>query len=679
MSDREFLCNPLYYVEVMRHKYAETLVEWCCIELSHILDFSGTDSLGQVLMGNVDVKQGKTIIRKFTRHRKKDKAAIQPQLAVFGSPLSEEGYCQVRQLIEYLKDNVHVEGLFRIPGNSHRQQRLKDLLNQRRAVDLQSSEFTPHDVACVLKSFLSELPEPLLTDRHYGAHVQAADLTYKLEVLPHHTPEMLGRIRATRTTSQVKALRYLFLMLQPCTYKLLREVLELLNTVAENEESNKMNASSLGILFAPHVLWPRFLTTNDLRDQSYINKLNYAVEFMISYFNSIFKVPESMLKKCEVFVKNGGVLPDDQDERMDCQDSAKSDDELESDRRLPISRPGHAVVKVQESKNCTEEALAQLYADVQAMPDSSKKRRLMKQFAHNSYMPGTPTKVRDDAVQMLRSSERPRKHRRSRSAGEVLVKGLGTPFSSRKKRLAPNPPPQKVMLQSSSVDDQDGEIETERRMNNLNSSGRRRANTGGSLGEDLKTSMDLNIPTPAPRNLGFQRQDSSVPNRPRASLRVRKPHSSKSERPDRPTTAPPSRPVLQAQSQNITPTRKAPTAPPKKYSPFIAPPRSHSSPIEMDGNTPSRERQPRKIIPPPLDHSSPKDNDHLSRHHRSRQTPIPAPRTNTPPVASVPRKRKSDGSPVDSPMVVDSQPWSGRRPVAKPRIADRKQAFQTAV
>eukprot|EP00057_Strongylocentrotus_purpuratus_P012068 XP_011666542.1 PREDICTED: rho GTPase-activating protein 19-like [Strongylocentrotus purpuratus] len=224
---------------------------------------------------------------------------------------------------------------------------------------------------------------------------------------------MLGRLRATRTTSQVGALRYLFLMLQPCTYKLLRDVMELLHTVAANEETNKMNASSLGILFAPHVLWPRFLTTNDLRDQSYINKLNYAVEFMISYTTSIFK----------------------------------SDDELDCVRRLPISQPETGSVTTHSTRDFTQDALAQLYADVQSMPESSKKRKLMKQFVQSSYLPGTPTKVREDAVQMTKSQERSRKHhRRSRSAGDVLVKQLSTPFSSRKKRLAPNPPPQKFLL-----------------------------------------------------------------------------------------------------------------------------------------------------------------------------------------------------------------------------------------
>lgn len=684
MSEREVLCNPLYYVEVMRHKYAETLVEWCCIELSHILDFSGTDGLGQILMGNVDIRQGKTIIRKFTRHKKK--ANFQPQLAIFGTALSEEGYCQARQLIDFLKDYVHVEGLFRIPGNSHRQQRLKDLLNQGRTVNLEESEFTPHDAACVLKSFLSELPEPLLTDKHYGAHLQAADLTYKMEILPHHTPEMLGRLRAMRTTSQVSALRYLFLMLQPCAYKLLRDVMELLHTVAQNEASNKMNASSLGILFAPHVLWPRFLTTNDLKDQTYINKLNYAVEFMISYFTSIFKVPEAMLKKCEVFVKNGGRMPEDEVEKVDHHRRAQSDDELECDRKLPIGRPEQATVSTHNTRNYTEEALAQLYIDVQSMPESAKKRKLMKQFVQSSYLPGTPTKVRDDAVQMTRSQDRSRKHhRRSRSAGDMIMRQLGTPFSSRKKRLAPNPPPQKILASSCSDPDKEFQDGLRHTMNDLNGAAGRSVNTQrSSMRRSQRSPKEMNIPTPAPRTTpGSHRATPTPMGSHRASQRPRHPPPSQPRPADinTGTTSSSRRPVLKPHSDNnITPTRKAPTAPPKKYSPYIPQPRSHSSPKDMDWNTATEKR----VLAPPRSHSSPKEfvRGMATRQSQTRQTPIPAPRTSTPPVtgSKAPRKRRSDGTPVDSPMVVgDCHQGSAHRPVAKPRIADKRQTLQTAV
>lgn len=74
---------------------------------------------------------------------------------------------------------INHEGLFRIPGNSGRQQKLKNRINSREVIDLDSDEFTTNDIACVLKTFLGDLPEPLLTDRQYHAHVEAAGNSYK--------------------------------------------------------------------------------------------------------------------------------------------------------------------------------------------------------------------------------------------------------------------------------------------------------------------------------------------------------------------------------------------------------------------------------------------------------------------------------------------------------------------
>lgn len=61
-----------------------------------------------------------------------------------------------------------------MPGNSVRQQALRELLNSGADVDLQGGDFHPNDVASLLKSFLGELPEPLLTHRHFTAHLKIA-------------------------------------------------------------------------------------------------------------------------------------------------------------------------------------------------------------------------------------------------------------------------------------------------------------------------------------------------------------------------------------------------------------------------------------------------------------------------------------------------------------------------
>lgn len=61
-----------------------------------------------------------------------------------------------------------------MPGNSIRQQALRELLNSGADVDLDTGDYHPHDVATLLKAFLGELPEPLLTHRHYHAHLKIA-------------------------------------------------------------------------------------------------------------------------------------------------------------------------------------------------------------------------------------------------------------------------------------------------------------------------------------------------------------------------------------------------------------------------------------------------------------------------------------------------------------------------
>jgi len=64
------------------------------------------------------------------------------------------------------------EGIFRRNGSITRQQELKALLNQGQTLDLYNGQFTVHDCATVLKSFLAEQPEPIMTEAFYPAYCQ---------------------------------------------------------------------------------------------------------------------------------------------------------------------------------------------------------------------------------------------------------------------------------------------------------------------------------------------------------------------------------------------------------------------------------------------------------------------------------------------------------------------------
>jgi len=70
--------------------------------------------------------------------------------------------------------DVKQEGLFRKAGNVDRQRVLCDHLN---GVNVQLNlhkEFTVHDCATVLKTFLGDMPEPLLVEKYCTAYRQVA-------------------------------------------------------------------------------------------------------------------------------------------------------------------------------------------------------------------------------------------------------------------------------------------------------------------------------------------------------------------------------------------------------------------------------------------------------------------------------------------------------------------------
>ena len=66
------------------------------------------------------------------------------------------------------------EGIFRRTGKLTRQQDLKAALHQGLSFNFEDGRFSVHDCASVLKGFLADLAEPLLTDLHYPAHCQIA-------------------------------------------------------------------------------------------------------------------------------------------------------------------------------------------------------------------------------------------------------------------------------------------------------------------------------------------------------------------------------------------------------------------------------------------------------------------------------------------------------------------------
>ncbi|XP_063195858.1 rho GTPase-activating protein 19 isoform X1 [Chroicocephalus ridibundus] len=363
LRSQPIIFNPDFFVEKLRHEKPEVFTELVVSNITRLIDLPGAE-LAQ-LMGEEDPKlpgansSASGFFRSLMSLKRKEKGVV------FGSPLTEEGIAQVSQLIEYLHKNLRAEGLFRVPGNSIRQQILKDALNSGTDIDLDSGEFHSNDVATLLKMFLGELPEPLLTHKHFHAHLKIADL-------------MLFDEKGNKTSTpdkerQIEALQLLFLILPAPNRSLLKLLLDLLYQTAKKQDKNKMSAHNLALMFAPHILWPRNVTANDLQEN--ITKLNNGVTFMIKHSQKLFKAPAYIRECARLHYLGSRAHTSKDDLDLLTSPSSKELQPLKSQKRSRLD-----TCHQEETQQRTEEALKELFRHVHNMPDSAKKKKLIRQF-----------------------------------------------------------------------------------------------------------------------------------------------------------------------------------------------------------------------------------------------------------------------------------------------------------
>ncbi|XP_075975556.1 rho GTPase activating protein at 54D [Anticarsia gemmatalis] len=287
--------------------------------------------------------------------------------------ITEDGILRVNELIDFLSkpDNVTQEGIFRRTGSLSRQQELKNLLLTGSNLGLDEGKFTVHDCASVLKGFLAELPQPLLMDQYYQTYCTLA-----------------AQYPPNAETSEVKlltALQLLLLLLTPSHRNFLQRLLRLLRLVADNEASNRMSPDTLATMFTPHLLCPRKLSPETFHADSIA--LSPVISFMIRQSLRLFDAPTQLTTDAAAYFtvreKRRAMSPDvDLDESITDKTAANTVYTFVDRHRT----------RAENETNPTDTALAQLYAHIQALPDSQHKRRLIKHFnRQNGY--GTPIQI----------------------------------------------------------------------------------------------------------------------------------------------------------------------------------------------------------------------------------------------------------------------------------------------
>lgn len=146
-----------------------------------------------------------------------------------------------------------------------------------------------------------------------------------------------------------------------------------------------MSSDSLATLFTPHLLCPRKLSPEALHQNS--QTMSPLVSFMIRKGKKLFEIPPKLATDIRAYILERekkrilSPLPDLNESVSDNNAANTVYSFVDRERTLQA-----------HSSNPTEAALAQLYAHIQSLPESSKKKKLIKQFNKENGQ-GTPLQI----------------------------------------------------------------------------------------------------------------------------------------------------------------------------------------------------------------------------------------------------------------------------------------------
>ncbi|XP_023695583.1 rho GTPase-activating protein 1 [Paramormyrops kingsleyae] len=163
----------------------------------------------------------------------------------FGVPLSllsernadKEGIPLVMQeTVAFLKEcGLQIEGIFRRAANVTLVKSIQNRYNSGEVVDLHELADV-HLAAVILKTFLRELPEPILTYQLYNDVVNFSNV---------------------ENSSQASVICDLLKTLPKENYTALKFLIQFLVQVSAQSEVNKMNNMNLAVVFGPNLMWGR--------------------------------------------------------------------------------------------------------------------------------------------------------------------------------------------------------------------------------------------------------------------------------------------------------------------------------------------------------------------------------------------------------------------------------------
>ncbi|MBN3303737.1 RHG01 protein, partial [Amia calva] len=170
----------------------------------------------------------------------------------------------MRETIGYLKEHgLKTEGIFRRSANVSLVKEVQNKYNTGVPVNFQEQDDV-HLVAVILKTFLRELPEPLLTYQLYND---------------------IANFQNVESSSQVAVILTMLQTLPDENYAALKYLMQFLVQVTEHSAQNRMDSANLAVVFGPNLLWGQ----DAAMSLSAIGPINNFTRILLDHYGQVFE------------------------------------------------------------------------------------------------------------------------------------------------------------------------------------------------------------------------------------------------------------------------------------------------------------------------------------------------------------------------------------------------------
>jgi hypothetical protein len=236
-------------------------------KLEHLLDNCDTlpESTRNYTLPSKDKNIQQTNTVQHTPKKKNKVFGAPLEEAVANSPYDIPSICH--DMITLLTPRVETEGLFRLAGDTTAMAKLRKMYdNGRGNIDLvqnmlNTKDIDIHGVGGLLKTYIRELPTPLLTFELYDQFLNIPSLSEE---------------------DGIRSAQGLLAQIPPVNAALMNALFQLLTALVEQSEKNRMNHTNIAIVFGLNCI--RSKDTNPMTMVVDSAKINKCFEFLLKWY-----------------------------------------------------------------------------------------------------------------------------------------------------------------------------------------------------------------------------------------------------------------------------------------------------------------------------------------------------------------------------------------------------------